>query len=291
MKPSIALIGPGKVGCAVTRRLHRSGYPIKAVISRDITRASNGCDFIGCDNNCATIRMDAALAAEIILLAIPDDQLAAVATTLQQSVDLKPGQIMIHFSGLHAAEIMRSGNARIGVLSIHPLLPFASRELASQRLTDCPCALEGDEELIPLGTTLIKAFAGKPFRITTEKKALYHASACIASNFLVSLLATATGLLVECGISTEDALPLLLPLVQASLDNVAGLGLERGLTGPIVRGDQGTVAAHLVSLQSAPAQRALYQLLGNRTIELAKQSHRLSSAQAESLRQLLSSNP
>lgn len=288
MKPSIALIGPGKVGCAIAHRLHKAGYRLKAVVGRDRQQTLAGCHFIGCPDSVASTELRSAVEAEIILLAVPDDQIEALATTLQGLRNLSAEQTLVHFSGLHRAAIMRVAPSNLATLSIHPLLPFANRQLASERLTDCPCALEGDESAIALGEKLVNAFGGQPFRIKSADKALYHTSACIASNFLVTLLSTATTLLEECGIEPDQAINLLLPLVQASVDNLAQLGAEQGLTGPIVRGDSGTVAAHLAALKTSPTGLLpLYRLLGIKTVELAETSTRLSHQQAESLRQLI----
>ncbi len=290
MKPSIALIGPGKVGCAVGNRLFNSGYPIHAVIGRDQVRTADARSFIGADEAVASTNLQSAADAEIILLATTDDQLEGLAAKLQQQLELKANQCMVHFSGLYPAAILTTPASSHKALSIHPLLPFANRQLAAEKLQDCPCALEGDARAIELGSELIKAFGGQPFQIDSEKKALYHASASIASNFLVTLFATAANLLPECGIDAATANRLLLPLVQATLDNIGQFGTQRGLTGPIVRGDQNTVEKHIASLESsAPELLHLYQLLGSKTVDLARDAARLSQEQADQLHRLLKS--
>ncbi len=284
MKPSIALIGPGKLGCAIAHRLQAAGYPFSAIISRELSRAQEACAFIGCAPEVASDKLQAAGKAEIILLAVPDDQIEALAKALQSGSTLSAAQTLIHFSGLHPAALMRLGTSKARLLSIHPLLPFADRQLAAEKLSGCPCALEGETAALSLGKQLIAAIGATPFAIAGDQKALYHASACIASNFLVTLLGTARDLLSQCGIAPEQAIPLLLPLVQASLDNTAKLGPEAGLTGPIVRGDRGTVQQHLLALEkSAPELLPLYRLLGEKTLELAVKSGRLSREQAKDL--------
>jgi len=284
MKPSVALIGPGKLGCSVARRLQDAGYPFAAVISRDLSRAQEACDFVGCEPNLASVQLSDAGKAQIILLAVPDDQLEAQAKALQSCAHLSAEQTLVHFSGLHPAALMRQKTSASQLLSIHPLLPFANRQLAVEKLSGCPCALEGDSVALALGEQLITDIGGKPFAIASDKKALYHASACIASNYLVTLLGTARDLLGQCGIDPEQAIPLLLPLVQASLDNTGQLGPEAGLTGPIVRGDRGTVQQHLRALaEAAPELLSLYRLLGEKTLELAVKSGRLPEEQAKNL--------
>jgi predicted short-subunit dehydrogenase-like oxidoreductase (DUF2520 family) len=286
MKPDIALIGPGKVGCAISHRLYQAGYPITAVIGRHIERAIDACQFIGCPSDVATTDLTRASHARVILLAVPDDQIENVAATLHSKSNKLAGKTLIHFSGLHKASCMQvnRGPQTCTTMSIHPLLPFADRDLASQRLTGCPCALEGDEGNMALGTELITAFDGQPFLIKSDKKALYHAAACISSNFLVTLLSGAESLLAECGISKTEGLAILSPLLQATLDNVAKLGTEQGLTGPIVRGDILTVSKHIEAL-SQTSQELLnsYLILADQTVSLAESSTRLDDQSAQEL--------
>lgn len=286
MKPRIALIGPGKVGCAVTRKLHRAGYPVVAVIGRDPVSTADACGFIGCSPAAASRELAAAGKASIILLAVKDDQIARQAEKLCTESELTVQQTLVHFSGLHPASIMQQTTS-VATLSIHPLLPFASRELAWRRLEACPCAYEGNPNCHPLAIELINAIGGRPFAIATEKKATYHASASIASNFLVTLLATAEELLQDCDIPPEQALPLLLPLVRTTLDNVTAVGTAQGLTGPIVRGDTETIRQHLTSLENRPEFSSLYRLLASRTLALAEASGRLPEAATESLRNII----
>ncbi|PLY01855.1 MAG: DUF2520 domain-containing protein [Desulfuromonas sp.] len=288
MKPAIALIGPGRVGCAVTRRLHLAGYPVMAVIARERKRAVDACSFIGCPTGAATEDLTTANKAEIILLAVPDDAIASVTEQLQNGRGLPESATLIHFSGLHNAACMRRPKPTPQLLSLHPLLPFADRESATNRLPGCPCTLEGDTTALPLGRELIRAIGGTPFVITGDKKALYHGAASIASNFFITLEDWASQLLSECGISRKEALPLLLPLVRASLDNLTEHGPEQGLTGPIVRGDVGTVARHLDELeQLSPQQQETYRQLATMTLELASRSGRLDASAAERLTNLL----
>ncbi len=284
MKPGIALIGPGKLGCALTHLLSKASYPIAAVIGRDRQRASEACEFIGCSGKIAGSELSLAKKAEILLLAVPDDQISILAQQLHDQAIPTEATTLVHFSGLQPAGIMRTGQSATAVLSIHPLLPFADRQLAVAQLPGCPCAIEGDKGTEQLGLELVAAFDGRAFSIKSDKKALYHAAACIASNYFVTLVATATELLHDCGIEPKQTTRLLLPLLQTTLANIDQLGTEQGLTGPIVRGDAGTVTAHLKALEnSAPRLLPVYRLLAEQTLQLAKTSGRLTAQQAESI--------
>ncbi len=290
MKPGIALIGPGRVGCAVSKRLFEAGYPLTAIISRKQQRAAEACSYLGCSTTLATDQIAAATTAEIILLAVPDDQIEDSAQNLQAAHHLSEQTTLIHFSGLHPAEIMRHNSSPVSLLSIHPLLPFADHEKAYESLNQCPCILESDPpRTVMLGEELIKAIGGHPFVLDSDKKPLYHAAACIASNYFVTLLASARDLLVTCGIESDRAISLLLPLVKASLNNINHFGPEQGLTGPIVRGDIGTVTEHIHALtKEVPELLQLYLEMGEATALIAGQSGRLDQESVAAFRHLFS---
>ena len=289
MKPRIALVGPGRVGCAVSKRLHEAGYPITSVISRNMERATEACSYIGCSTTVASVQLADLASAQIILLAVPDDQIRRLAVQIQTTSQLSKTTMLTHFSGLHPAKIMDHQSSPQPLLSLHPLLPFANREKAYIDLYCCPCALESDApDALVMGEELVSAVGGYSFTIDHDKKSLYHSAACIASNYLVTLFAAARRLLISCGIEPDQATPLLLPLVQASVENIKNLGPEQGLTGPIVRGDIGTVTEHLRTLRdNAPELLQLYREVGAVTTEIGKNSGRLDPKIATDMQTLL----
>ncbi len=289
MKPTIALIGVGRVGTAICKRLHLAGYSIEKVISRDRDRAIAACNFIGCATSAADIKPATAATAQIILLAVPDDQIGPLAQQLQTDVELSTQTTLVHFSGLHSAAIMQHNKAEAMLLSLHPLLPFADNQIAFKKLVQCPCAVESNNpSALATGERLVTAIDAIPFTIASNKKPLYHAAACIASNYLVTLLDSAQQLLNQCGIEDKQTTPLLLPLVKASLDNMQQLGTEQGLTGPIVRGDLGTVANHIEALsKDAPQLLPIYQILGEMTATLSHNAGRLNTATTTKIEQIL----
>ena len=290
MKQPIALVGPGRVGCAIAKRLYQAGYPITAVVGRDQQKAVAACEFIGCSADCATTELDVLATAGIILLAVPDDKIAALAKQLQTLYDCSADTTFIHFSGLHPAAIMRQPSSSAQLLSLHPLLPFADVHSGFVHLEHCPCALEGDSAVLALGEQLVRSIGGQSFMIKGEQKALYHTAASIASNFLVTLIAWAQGLLSHCEIDNPESLALLMPLVQASVDNIKVKGPEQALTGPIVRGDKDTLRKHLEELKkTAPGQRETYLKLARMTLDLAEKSGRLDNSSASNLLDVLES--
>jgi predicted short-subunit dehydrogenase-like oxidoreductase (DUF2520 family) len=284
-----ALIGPGRVGAAISRALFESGYQPVAVIGRSLQSTREACSFIGCDMSLATTDLRTAGSAELILLAVPDDRIAAVALQLQSIANPEQGTtVLIHFSGVHAASVMRQSKVGMLLFSVHPLLPFADRQQAYERLGLAPYFGEGDLDAYPTAESLCNTLGGKLQPLCPEKKHLYHAAACLASNYLVTLIAEAGSLLEECGIERVQGETALLPLLEATLHNVASCGAKKGLTGPIVRGDVGTLTAHLQALENSPTDLLeLYRLLGCKTVLLAESSGRLSASKAKKLRKIL----
>lgn len=287
----LSLIGPGRLGQAVARRLCEAGYAIEAVIGRDGKRAAEAARFIGAFGREST-DFAAAAGSEVVLLAVPDDALAATAARLIDEKVVGPGSVLAHFSGIHRADILLGetdrGETGIDVLSIHPLQTFADPQRGYVALPGTPCAVEGQRRLLPLAEKIVADLGGTPFRLASEHKALYHAAACIASNYLVTLAAASEEVLAGCGLSAGETRKLLGPLLQTTAGNIAEVGPTRALTGPIARGDTRTVARHLDALsEHVPAQAELYRLLGRMTIQVGLQKGTLDAAAAQELGKLL----
>ncbi len=281
-----SLIGPGRLGQAVARRLREAGHEIEAVIGRDLGRAAEAARFIGSSGR-ETTDLGAVGGSDLVLLAVPDDALAEVAGCLLNEKRLRVDTVLVHFSGIHCADILldQAGPAEAGVLSIHPLQTFADPQRGYEALPGTPCAIEGHPHLMDLAGRIVDALGGIPFHLSSDHKTLYHAAACITSNYLVTLVATAEKLLAGCGFSGEEARRLLGPLLQTTARNVAEVGPAEALTGPIARGDTQTVDKHLQALQSlAPEQEGLYSLLGRLTIEVGLEKGTLSDKAAQALR-------
>ncbi len=285
MKDSFALIGPGRVGCAIARHLFVNGFMIQAVIGRNLERSRSACNFIGCAEKYATTDLTLAAQARIILLAVPDDSITEVAIRLAEHAFLAD-KTLIHFSGLKSSSVLYPSSVPPAqALSLHPLFPFADAQQAFSNLRNCPCALEGGRTAVAIGQQIVACFQGQAFQIPAAAKPLYHAAASIASNFLVTLFSLSRDLLRHCQIEEDQLTPVLMPLLKATIANLEELPPEQALTGPIVRGDYGTVEQHLQALYDcAPETLGVYQLLAEKTLDLAEKSGRLKSSQAKQLR-------
>lgn len=288
-KPSVALIGPGRLGQAVTALLRQQGYPITAIVGRDRLRTADAARFIGAELM-ATTDINRCAPADIILIATADDQLATIAAQLCATVPLRETTLLVHCSGLHPAQILKhSADMPQQVLAMHPLQTFASGEQGMKSLAGCFFSLEGDTQAIEQGQQLVSDLGGESFIIEGQYKARYHAAACMASNYITTLIDSAGEVLSQCNPQQDIPLSVLGPLIRTAVENSLTLGPKTALTGPIVRGDDGTITSHLEQLkQHHPNLVALYQQLGLQTVDLAQRSNRLPAAKGEKISKILS---
>ena len=288
MNRRLVLIGPGRLGTTVARLLAEAGHEIRAIISRDVSRATAAARFVGCPG-IGTTDLARAREGELVLIALPDDHIGEMAARLRREGHLAPGTVLVHFSGIHPAAILLGEEGPLlHALAIHPLQSFADAVMGVRQLPGSPCSVEGEEALLPLAEALATDLGGIPFRITAERKPLYHAAACVASNYLVTLVDTASEIMAACGFSREDAFHLLTPLLRGTGKNLSALGPELALTGPIARGDLRTVRKHLQALTELPPEISeIYRVLGQRTVALAKRRGTLEGGEAEKILALL----
>jgi predicted short-subunit dehydrogenase-like oxidoreductase (DUF2520 family) len=287
MKKSMVLIGPGRAGQAIARLLHEAGHEFKAIISRDPVRAAAAARFIGIPGS-GTTDLSRAREGELVFIAIPDDHIEEMATTLRRKGYLAPNAVLIHFSGILPAAILQGKNGSPRALSIHPLQTFADSVLGIRSLPGSPFAVEGDESLLPLAEELVLNMGGTPFRISTRSKPLYHAAASVASNYMVTVIVVARQIMSACGFSEEEAFHLLTPLLRGTGKNLGALGPEQALTGPIARGDIKTIACHLQALADLdPDLQEIYRVLGRKTVEVARKKGTLNREKAEEILRIL----
>ncbi len=285
---SVAVIGPGRLGLALARLLCDAGYTLQAVVSRDADRALTSARFAGVPA-AATTDPARVKGAQIVFITVPDDQIGETAAALRRDGYLDPGTVLIHCSGILTASMMHGeGEPSIRTLSLHPLQTFADAVIGMGAIPGSPFAIEGDREALALGEKIVEDLGGIPFRIESGQKALYHAAACIASNYMVTLVSLSCRLLEASGFDGKDSFRLLAPLLKGTGKNLSALGPELALTGPIARGDARTVSKHLRALEDQPGEFGeLYRLLGLQTVDLASGARRISDEKAETLRLLL----
>lgn len=287
-RPVVGIVGAGAVGTALGVALDRAGWPVGAVASRDSGRRERFRARVPGARGFAEAN---ALVdeVELVILAVPDDVVAAVAGSLR----LYAGQAMVHTSGLLGAEVLQPAMAAgTQAGAFHPLVAFADLERAIEALKGATIAIEGDDDLAAHLAEMAEAIGGVPVRLAPGSKAAYHAAAVLAAGGVVALLDTIREVAAELGLDEAGALGIYLPLLEQTLDNVRSLGIAAALTGPATRGDAGTITAHLAALHAgAPGALPVYRALVERTVRIATERRALTPGTAERLRSALAANP
>jgi predicted short-subunit dehydrogenase-like oxidoreductase (DUF2520 family) len=269
----VAVVGAGRVGTAVAVRLRDAGHRIVAVSGRTQTPTR-----IRAFLRSVPVLQpaDAARRAELTLVATPDDAIAPTCASIVDGGGVTTGGVIAHLSGGTSLDALASAEA-VGatVLSVHPLQTFPDVASAIERLRGCPIAVTARTDAgAALGERLALDVGGRPFALADGSKALYHAAAVFASNYLVTIAAVAHDVGIAAGL--EDPIALLAPLQATTLENIVAMGPEAALTGPAVRGDAGTIERHLEALsQTTPAAVAPYVVLARAAVDLAWRAGRL----------------
>jgi predicted short-subunit dehydrogenase-like oxidoreductase (DUF2520 family) len=201
------------------------------------------------------------------------------------------GQAMIHTSGALGAEVLAPAQgAGTQVGSFHPLVAFADTERAVAALRGATVAIEGDDQLLTLLAQMAERIGARAVRLAPGSKPAYHAAAVLAAGGFVALLDAIAELGRVAGLDEAGALAIYGPLIEGTLGNARALGIRAALTGPITRGDDGTLRAHLAALEAhAPGVVDLYRAAAEREIRLAEERGALTPAGAETLRSSLAS--
>ena len=280
----IGFIGAGTVGTALAVRLSGKGYPVKATCSRDKQSAQRLSELVkGC--SIYDKAQEIADNVDLIFITTPDDVIATVVS----SVQWRRGQGVIHCSGADSLDILepaRRQGALVG--GFHPLQTFASVTYAIENIPGSTFAIEAEEPLLSLLQNMASDLDGSWVRLAAGDKVLYHTAAVIACNYLVTLVKMSTDLWHSFGVDTPQATQALLPLLRGTLNNIENVGIPDCLTGPIARGDLGTVEKHITALElSAPDILTTYRELGHQTIPIALAKGKIDKPRARELQALL----
>ena len=280
----LGFIGAGTVGTALAVRLSSKGYRVVAVSSRsqtsaeNLAQAINGCHPFNSNQNVAD-------AAELVFITTPDDAIASVASQIQWHA----GQSVVHCSGADSTGILKPAKklgAYVGVF--HPLQTFASVSQAIENMPGSTFALETEPPLLNTLKDMAAALDGHWIELKASDKVIYHIAAVMACNYLVTLVKLATDLWQTFSVPPHQATQPLLPLLRGTINNIDATGIPQCLTGPIARGDTGTIKKHLDALQkTAPSLLSTYQELGLQTIPIALAKGRINQDQAQELQAIL----
>ena len=266
---AVGVVSAGRVGAVVGASWAAAGHHVVATsgVSRDSLRRA------------AALLPDVPLlppdevvaGADLALLAVPDDVLPGLVRGLAAAGCFRPGQIVVHTSGAHGIAVLAAATEQ-GVLplALHPVMTFTGRVEDVARLVGASVgvtAVEGDEAAWSVGEALVVEMGSDPVRVPEAVRPLYHAALAHGANHLVTLVRDCVDTLERAGISPAEQL--VAPLLSAALDNALRHG-DRALTGPVARGDVGTVRTHLRELHAVdPDLAQTYRVLAGRTARRA----------------------
>lgn len=284
----VGVVGAGRVGSTLGAALARAGHHVVAVsaVSRaSVLRAERMLPGV-------PIRQpqDVAAAADLILLAVPDDALPGLAAGLAATGAPLEGRLLAHTSGRHGTAVLDPATRRGALpLALHPAMTFTGRADDIDRLRGVSFGVTAPPPLRTAAEALVIEMGGEPVYIPEEKRGLYHAALAGSANHLITLVVQAAELLVEAGV--DDPARMLRPLLAAALDNALALG-DAGLTGPVARADADTVAVHLEALASAsPEALRAYVALARLTADRALAAGILAPPAAQRLLDVLGGAP
>jgi len=291
-KEDVAIIGLGKTGTAVGYLLRQAGYPIVAVTCRSLSSLRDRIRYTGGKAFAADANAEAASLATCIIIATPDDAVSSVCSEIAQRGGFKPGDKVIHMSGAGGLDLLEPARrAGASVACLHPIQSFADVEAAIRNIPQSTFGITAEEALREWSAGLVRTLGGIPFFVPDTIKPLYHAAACMASNYLTTLIHMAEETYLSLGLSRDEAIGAFWPLVLGTLRNIETRGSVQALTGPISRGDAGTIEQHIrVLREKLPAYLPVYCSMGLQTVDLAVRKGTLSLEKAETIKTLLTAS-
>jgi len=264
---SVGVVGAGRVGVVLAAALAQAGHKVVAVSAVSDASRRRVDELLPGTPVLAPPQVLAA--AELALLTVPDDVLPGLVEGLAAAGDIAPGQLLVHTSGRYGVAVLDPAT-RAGALplALHPAMTFTGRREDLARLVGACFGVTAPEPLRPIAEALVVEMGSDPQWVEEELRPLYHAALAAGSNHLATLVNESVDLLRRCGV--EEPERLLAPLLGASLDNALRAG-DAALTGPVARGDAGTVAAHInvlreVSPDTAAAYIAMARLTADRAL-------------------------
>lgn len=295
---NLCVIGAGRVGTTVSYTLAEKELPnikLKAMSSRSMESLNRAKKILGSKAAGVIFTRENSKAvslANCILICTPDDVINSVCSDIfkDKSKDFK-NYYAIHFSGSKSLEVLNSARAAgAEIASIHPLKSFASIEEAIKSLPGTIFGITySSAESKKMAEFLVKSLGGEIIEVENNKKPLYHAAACVASNYLVTLINYAVLIHKKMGIKPEDSLKGLMGLVEGTISNIKKMGTEKSLTGPIARGDVGTIKEHVKSFNEffSKEDSTLYKMMGIETSKIAHQNKWIKESTVGELKEIL----
>jgi len=264
-RPSIAIVGPGRLGTALAICLKRSGYKIREIIPRQGSTSYTSAKKLAREvGSLVSIAPEAVLEADLVWFCVPDSRIVQAAREFSNRN--WNGKIALHSSGVlpsDALQVLRKRGANVA--SAHPLMTFVQSSVSD--VSGVLFAAEGDAAALRVVRGIVRNLGGQMMVLRKQDKTAYHAFATMICPLLLALLASAEKVAGVAGITPDQARNSMLPIVRKTLRNYSELGPAKSFTGPIIRGDSQTIALHLDALVQIPAARSAYVALTKAAIQ------------------------
>lgn len=279
----VGVVGAGRVGAVLARVLRGAGH---AVIGASAVSAQSRDRVAEMLPGVPVLEVEQVVErAELVLLTVPDDALAPLVAGLARLGRFHEGQLVVHTAGRYGTDVLAPAREAGAIpLAIHPAMTFSGTLADEARIVGAPFAVTADDDVLPIALALVVELGGEPVVLPEQARVLYHAALAHTANHLVTLASQSRDALRAAGVADGGAL--LGPLAQTALDAALQIG-DAALTGPVARGDAGTVSEHVAALASAavdPDVLPTYRALASATTERAERSNRLGRSQADALR-------
>jgi len=253
-----SVVGTGRLGTSLASALTTVNWRLVYLFDRDPVAASGSRKIIGSGRSTSEPGK-IGQKETLIIIAVPDDELAAAAAKLAATRADWSGRAVLHTSGLLSSQALKPLKRKgAETASFHPLQSFPEKTGKKKDFRGIFWAVEGDPGAVTLACKIIKSLGGSFLSVTEKDKPAVHLAASLASNALVAVEKAAVSVLAETGLEENQAWLVLAPLVRGTLENIGRAGPDQALSGPAVRGDTGTIRRHLVSLKSKPLEKEIY---------------------------------
>ncbi len=280
----VGVVGAGRVGAVLAAALRAAGHDIVAAAGEsDASRDRIEALLPGVTTDKPST---VARACDLLLLTVPDDMLPNVVSMLSASGAIHAGQYVVHTSGAHGLAVLDDAVA-VGArpVALHPAMTFTGTAIDLPRLTGCVFGVTAGDAERDVTEMLVDDLGGRAMWVPEDKRTLYHAALAHGANHLVTLVTQAMEMLTAAG--GDHPADTLRPLLTAALDNALEQG-DSALTGPIVRGDLNTIAAHLDEIAAnAPHTLPSYAAMARDTLDRVVTDGRLLPIRANRIRALL----
>jgi predicted short-subunit dehydrogenase-like oxidoreductase (DUF2520 family) len=275
---AVGVIGAGRVGAVLGASLRAAGHTVvgaSGVSDESVSRIETMLPGVAHMDPDQVVR-----ASDLVLLTVPDDALEELVAGLAAVGAWRAGQIAVHTAGRCGTEVLAAAVAQgVMPLAIHPAMTFTGTSLDHARLANATFAVSAPAAVLPIALALAVEMGGEPIVIADEDRPTYHAALVHGANHIVTAVAQASALLARAGV--ENPGRLLGPLTHASVEGAVSEapGAASTLTGPVVRGDAETIAAHVQALVSYPDTLAAYRAMARATADIALSGGRIGPAQ------------